>query len=165
MKKIKIIYYFNIILSCFSFFNLFFKITVICYLINFLLCIGYCLYNSVNKNFLNKISFLLIILPIVSVQTKLSFSVSFFIIVSTFFIFFLKKLNLKKFIFIFILCFIIGLIPQTLWKQIIYDYPFYNFIINPFPLNIPGYEELILMLKLFSRKISLYIVFTFRIKI
>ena len=50
----------------------------------------YCLYNSVNKNFLNKISFL-IILPIVSVQTKLSFSVSFFIIVSTFFIFFLKN--------------------------------------------------------------------------
>ena len=28
-----------------------------------------------------------------------------------------------------------------MWKQIIYDYPFYNFIINPFPLNIPGYEE------------------------
>lgn len=119
----------------------------------------YCLHNSVNKNFLNKVSFLLIILPIVSVQTKISFSVSFFIIVSTFFIFFLKKLNLKKFIFIFILCFIIGLIPHTLWKQIIYDYPFYNFIINPFPLNIPGYEEAYFDIRSYFQEKFPYILF------
>lgn len=108
------------------------------------ICYGllvYYLNNSDKKKIIIKSSIILIILPIVAVQTKLSFSISFFIIISTFFLYFCKKLNLKKFIFIFIIFFLIGLIPHTLWKQSAFDYPFYNFLINPFPLNSPGYDE------------------------
>ena len=59
----------------------------------------------------------------------------------TFFIYFRKEKILFYFIFIFITLFVIGLMPQIVWKQNIYNYPFYNFLINPFPLNIPGYLD------------------------
>ena len=37
--------------------------------------------------------------------------------------------------------------PYAIWKQNIYEYPFYNFLLNPFPLNIPGYLEVYLSSK------------------
>ncbi len=100
----------------------------------------YCLNHSVKKNFLIKTSYFLIILPIVAVQTKISFSLSFFLIITTFFFVYKKNIDLKSFILLFILFFAIGLLPQTLWKQNVYDYPFYNFLINPFPIHIPGFD-------------------------
>ena len=71
----------------------------------------------------------------------LSFSVSLFIIVTVFFINFYKKNGLKKFLFIFSILFFFELLPQALWKQNAFDYPFYNFLINPLPLNTPGFSE------------------------
>ena len=93
------------------------------------------------KIFLLKSYYLIIIFPIAAVQTKLSFSVSLFIIVTVFFINFYKEIGLKKFLFIFQFYFFFELLPQALWKQNAFDYPFYNFLINPLPLNTPGFSE------------------------
>ena len=101
----------------------------------------YCLNFSVKKNFLIKASYFLIVLPIVAVQTKLTFSLSFFLIITTFFFVFKKEIKIKNFILMFTLLCVVGLLPQILWKQNVYDYPFYNFIINPIPMNIPGFDE------------------------
>ena len=46
-----------------------------------------------------------------------------------------------KLIFISTLLFTFSLFPAAIWKQTIYDYPFYNFFINPLPLNVPGYID------------------------
>lgn len=102
----------------------------------------YCLNTKQDKNNLEKISFILFLFPLVAVQTKISFSLSFFIIISSFFVFFYKRLKIKKFIFVSSLLFIVGLLPQVIWKQLIYDYPFYNFFFNPFPMNIPGFDQI-----------------------
>lgn len=104
----------------------------------------YCLNSDINKKFLKKSLFLLTIFPIVAVQTKISFSLSFFLIISTFFIFYIKKIRLTNFLLIFIILFTIGLLPPVIWKQNIYDYPFYYFLVNPFPINIPGIEQIYL---------------------
>ena len=104
----------------------------------------YCINYKEKKSFIIKSSYFLILLPIVGIQTKLSFSVSFFIIITTFFFYFIKKIDLKIFIFIFILFFAVGLLPPAIWKQNIYDYSFYKFFFNPFPLNLPGYNEVTL---------------------
>lgn len=101
----------------------------------------YIIQNNQKKIFLERLSFMIIILPIVAIQTKISFSISFFIIITTFFFIFYKKINLKNFILVFIFMFAVGLLPQTFWKQAVYEYPFYNFLINPYPINIPGYYE------------------------
>ncbi len=103
----------------------------------------YCLNrNNNHNNNLERVLYILIIFPIVAIQTKISFSLSFFLITTIFFIFFYKKINLQKFIIIFFLFFIFGLLPQVIWKQVVYGYPFYNFIINPFPMNIPGFDQI-----------------------
>ena len=60
---------------------------------------------------------------------------------------FFKKINVLKFIILLSLLFVIGLLPQTLWKQEIYEYPFYNFLINPYPINLPGFYEAFLNAK------------------
>jgi hypothetical protein len=100
----------------------------------------YCLNFNKNTIFLTKASYLLIALPIVAIQTKISFSISFFIIIATFFFIFNKKIKIRNFVFLLLLLCAIGLLPPILWKQSITNYPFYNYIFNPFPLNIPGFD-------------------------
>jgi len=100
----------------------------------------YCINFNENTNFLVKASYFLIVLPIVAIQTKFTFSLSFFIIITTFFFTSIKKIKIRNFILLFFLLCAIGLLPPILWKQSITNYPFYNFIINPFPLNIPGFD-------------------------
>ena len=101
-----------------------------------------CLNAKQNRNNLEKIYLILFLFPIVAIQTKISFSLSFFLIISIFFLFFYKRLKIKKFIFVSSLLLIFGLLPQVIWKQFIYEYPFYNFLINPFPMNIPGFDQI-----------------------
>ena len=57
----------------------------------------YCLNSNQNKKFLKKSLFLLTIFPIVAVQTKISFSLSFFLIISTFFVFRAKQIKFNYF--------------------------------------------------------------------
>jgi hypothetical protein len=119
----------------------------------------YCLNYTKNKNFIMKSFFILMIMSIVAIQNKISFSLSFFIIITTFFFYFIKKIDFKTFIFIFILFFVVGLLPQVIWKQYVYGYPFYKFLINPFPLNIPGYNEVYLGAKNYFQEKFPFILF------
>jgi len=84
---------------------------------------------------------------IVAIQTKISFSLSFFLIISSFLILMRKETFFLNILVVFIILSIIGLMPYPLWKQSVYNYPFYNFFINPFPLNIPGYEQVFISAK------------------
>ncbi len=106
-----------------------------------------CLTSNQNKKFLIKTLYLLIIFPIVAVQTKISFSLSLFLIVSTFFFIFSKKIKIYNFLLIFIALFAIGILPPVFWKQNVYDYPFYYFLVNPLPLNIPGFDQIFISIK------------------
>ncbi len=109
------------------------------------------IYKQNEKN-LEKFFYILVILPIVAVQTKISFSLSFFLIIATFFLIFFKKIQLNKFVFIFCTLFVISLLPMAFWKETVYGYPFYNFLINPFPTNIPGFDEIYNELKNYEAK-------------
>jgi len=97
--------------------------------------------KNLKEEALLKIFFICNLFCIVAVQTKISFSLSFFLIIMNFLLFFRKRIKIYKFIIIFLILFTFGLIPQTIWKQTIYNYPFYNFLFNPFPLNLPGYLQ------------------------
>tara|TARA_A100000164_G_scaffold382049_1_gene437733 strand:- start:5777 stop:7630 length:1854 start_codon:yes stop_codon:yes gene_type:complete len=99
------------------------------------------------KKFLVKNFYISILVCIVAVQTKISFSLSFFLIILSFLILIRKEKFFFKIFVIFILLSIIGLMPYPLWKQSVYSYPFYNFLINPFPLNIAGYDEVFISAK------------------
>lgn len=102
-----------------------------------------CLNQNQDKNYIINTFFVCTPLCIVAVQTKISFSLSFFLIVITFLVFFRKLLTLKIF-FLFILLLCYSFLPPTIWKQQVYNYSFYNFLWNPFPLNIPGYLDVYL---------------------
>lgn len=99
-----------------------------------------CLNKKQNSNYIIKSFFIFTKLCIVAIQTKISFSLSFFLIAITF-LFFFRKIITFKILFIFIILLSYGLLPPAIWKQQVYDYSFYNFLWNPFPLNIPGYLE------------------------
>jgi len=104
-----------------------------------------------NINYVTKTFFLINILLIVSINAKINFLLSFFII-NTFFIYFIiKKLNKPKVFAGITLCYsfllIFGLLPFLIWKSINYHYPFYNFIFNPLPINIPVYIDFFNFLK------------------
>ena len=116
--------------------------------------------NKESKNNLFKIFFICTVFCIVAVQTKITFSLSFFLIIINFLFFFRKKIITFKLILVFSLLFIYGLIVPAVWKQMIYNYPFYNFLFNPVPMNIPGYEDYYLYLKNYEANkfpISLFI--------
>ena len=99
------------------------------------------------KKFLVKNFYISILVCIVAVQTKISFSLSFFLIILSFLTLIRKEKFFFKIFIVFICLSIIGLMPYPLWKQSVYNYPFYNFLINPFPLNIAGYDEVFMAAK------------------
>ena len=115
-------------------------------LIGYSILINY-LKNNLDKKLLIKILVLLNIILIVSIQTKISFMLSSFIILSIFHLLHIKKTNFLKLLLISVILFCFGLFPAAVWKQTIYEYPFYNFLINPIPLNIPGYLDVYLFAK------------------
>jgi len=102
-----------------------------------------CLNVNQDKNYITKSFFICTSLCIVAIQTKISFSLSFFLILTTFLFFFRKLLTLKIF-FLLILLLCYSLLPSSIWKQQVYNYSFYNFLWNPFPLNVPGYLDVYL---------------------
>jgi hypothetical protein len=102
-----------------------------------------CLNENQDRNYIIKSIFICTSLCIVAIQTKISFSLSFFLILINFLFFFRKLLTLKIF-FLLILLICYSLLPPSIWKQQVYNYNFYNFLWNPFPLNIPGYLDVYL---------------------
>jgi hypothetical protein len=77
----------------------------------------------------------------VAIAAKLSFLISFFLIFLNYFIFTKKNFKLYITILISILLFSFFIFPSLFWKQSLYNYPFYNFLFNPFPINIPGMDK------------------------
>ena len=108
--------------------------------------------NIIKKNYkyILTIFFLVNILLLVAVNAKLSFLLSFLIINFIFFYYLQKLYNKKLFfwiVFLFFLLIFFGLLPFVIWKSINYQYPFYNFLINPLPLNLPVYDNFSQFLK------------------
>jgi hypothetical protein len=108
--------------------------------------------NTIKKSYkyILTVFVLVNILLLVAVNAKLSFLLSFCIINFIFFYYLEKQFN-KKFFFriicLFFLLIIFGLLPFVIWKSINYQYPFYNFLINPLPLNLPVYDNFSQFLK------------------
>ena len=92
------------------------------------------------KDILFKYFFCFLILAICS-QVKFSFTLSYFIIGSFIFYESLKKKILIKTILIFLITYLIIVVPPTLWKINAYDTTFYKLIINPFPIDQPGLDN------------------------
>ena len=91
--------------------------------------------------------FLSFILCIVSVQAKISFSISFFLIILGY-LFILRGFFFNfKVIFLCFLIFSFSFLPSHLWKEKIFSYSFYHFFFNPLPLNIPGITDFYLRAK------------------
>jgi hypothetical protein len=75
----------------------------------------------------------------IAYNAKTSFAISFFLIVINYF--FLIK-NKSKFYLVILTSSLISIfliVPHFIWKEHIFNYPFYNFFFNPLPLNIPGF--------------------------
>jgi hypothetical protein len=99
------------------------------------------------KDEILKSFFLSFILCIISVQAKITFSISFFLIILGYLLIFRNYICSFK---IFLLCFVIfsfSFLTVHLWKQDIFNYSFYKFFFNPLPLNIPGISDYNLRLK------------------
>jgi hypothetical protein len=96
-----------------------------------------------SKEELEKIFFLSVIFSCIAFLAKFSFLISFFLIFINFLLLMKKKFNF----FLLIILIIFLLLPSLLWKQNLYNYPFYFFLFNPLPINIPGYYELYLSAK------------------
>jgi hypothetical protein len=103
--------------------------------------------NFKTNNEIIKSFFLSFILCIVSVQAKISFSISFFLIILGY-LFILRGYFFNfKVIFLFFLIFSFSFLPSHLWKEKIFSYSFYHFFFNPLPLNIPGIADFYLKAK------------------
>lgn len=75
----------------------------------------------------------------IAYNAKTSFAISFFLIVINYF--FLIK-NKSKFYLVILTSSLISfflIVPHFIWKQYVFNYPFYNFFFNPLPMNIPGF--------------------------
>lgn len=86
----------------------------------------------------------------VAVAAKISFSISFFLIFFNYFILIKKEFKFLIIIFVSILLFFLFILPSLLWKQNLYNYPFYQFLFNPFPMNIPGMDQALLLSQLYD---------------
>lgn len=100
------------------------------------------LFSNVNneKDTLLKYFFCFLILTICS-QVKFSFMLSYFIIGSFILYESLKKKIFIKTIIIFLITYLIIIFPPTLWKVHAYDTSFLKLIINPFPIDRPGFDN------------------------
>jgi hypothetical protein len=92
------------------------------------------------KDTLLKYFFCFLILTICS-QVKFSFILSYFIIGSFILYESFKKKILIKTILIFLITYLIIIVPPTLWKVYAYDTSFLKLIVNPFPIDQPGLDN------------------------
>lgn len=92
------------------------------------------------KDTLLKYFFCFLILTICS-QVKFSFMLSYFIIGSFILYESFKKKILIKTTLIFLITYLIIIIPPTLWKVYAYDTSFFKLIVNPFPIDQPGLDN------------------------
>jgi len=114
----------------------------------------YCCVVNLKKFYNQNEKFVIVIISIffssIALATKMSFSVSFFLIFLNYFILIKKDFNFLFIIFISIFLFFLFIFPSLVWKQNLYDYPFYNFLFNPFPMNIPGMDQALLISKTYD---------------
>jgi len=75
----------------------------------------------------------------IAFNAKSSFAISFFLIVANYFFLIKNKFKFYLIILYSLLISIFLILPTFIWKQYIFNYPFYNFIFNPLPINIPGF--------------------------
>ena len=75
----------------------------------------------------------------IAFNAKSSFAVSFFLVVINYFFLIKNKSQFYPTILASALIGILLIVPNLIWKQHIFNYPFYNFLFNPLPMNIPGF--------------------------
>jgi hypothetical protein len=112
-----------------------------------------------NSKEATKVFFLINILLLTAICSKISFAFSFFLI--NIFLLFSKKKYFFKFILVLLLLSMFELLPISVWKSIIYNYDFYHFLYNPLPINFPGYDNFYIFLKNYlSDKFPLSLIFS-----
>lgn len=116
----------------------FFYISLIVVCFSFLINIR----NFKSEIEVSKIFIISLIFGIITILVKFSFVISFFLIILNYLFLIKKVLNFYKTFLLSIILFIYLTLPGLLWKQDVYDYPFFQFLINPLPINIPGFYEL-----------------------
>jgi hypothetical protein len=105
-------------------------------------------FSNQNEKFI--IIIISVIFSSVAIAAKLSFSISFFLIFLNYFLLIKKDLKFLLIIFISIIIFILFIFPSLLWKESLYNYPFYHFLLNPFPMNIPGMDRALLLSQVYD---------------
>jgi hypothetical protein len=101
-----------------------------------------CLIHIVKFKKKREISIIILISTIfcsIAFDAKSSFAISSFLIIINYFFLIKKISNFYKILLISTLISIFLILPNLLWKQHIFNYPFYNFFFNPLPMNIPGF--------------------------
>jgi hypothetical protein len=112
--------------------------------------------NFRKKNFLF-IFFLSLFILMISTQAKFSFNLTSFVIILFFLIFnynFLKKYFLKINLIIIFL-FLIIILPTLFWKKINYGGDLFSLFINPFPMNLAGFDAFKISLQNVGRQNSI----------
>ena len=112
----------------------------------------------------SKIFIISIILGTIAILTKFSFVISFFLIILNY-LFLIKKIsNYYKTFLLSIILSVYLMLPSLLWKQDLYRYPFFQFLFNPLPINIPGFYEYYIYIKNYGGEgfpLSLFIPLSF----
>ena len=115
------------------------------------------------KNEISIIFIICIIFCSIAFDAKLTFAISFFLIVLNYFLIATRILRYYKIIFISICATIFLILPHLIWKQKVYNYSFYFFLFNPLPMNIPGYSSLLNLINHYESErfpLSLFIPFS-----
>jgi hypothetical protein len=89
----------------------------------------------------SKIYIISIIFGIIAILAKFSFVISFFLIILNYLILIKNISNFYKTFLISLILLLYLMLPSLLWKQELYHYPFFQFLFNPLPINIPGFYE------------------------
>ena len=112
----------------------------------------------------SKLYIISIIFGIIAILAKFSYVISFFLIILNY-LFLIKKIsNFYKTFLISMILLIYLMLPSLLWKQELYHYPFFKFLFNPLPINIPGFYELYIQGKNYDSEgfpLSLFIPLSF----
>jgi hypothetical protein len=112
----------------------------------------------------SKIYIISIIFGVITILAKFSFVISFFLIILNY-LFLIKKISdFYKIFFISFIVLVYLMLPNLLWKQELYYQPFFRFLFNPLPINIPGFYELYLQGKNYGSEafpLSLFMPFSF----
>jgi hypothetical protein len=112
----------------------------------------------------SKIYIISIIFGVITILAKFSFVISFFLIILNYFFLIKKISDFYKIFFISFIVLVYLMLPNLLWKQELYYQPFFRFLFNPLPINIPGFYELYLQGKNYGSEtfpLSLFMPFSF----